>query len=181
MFRIHRNRHSRFVGMWKRSVFPYKTFTKWRMVMRMQPLNLWTFEPVNGYKDFSFLPKISVTRRIRKAIFQSVIFASILESILYPKETLKNSIPTRRSRNQIEYWRLNIDDLWYRFALSFLLKLIEFLKYSIWLWHKSCANMMWFEQIGTKEVYEALQSIINSENIRGHRNFQVKYYYLITR
>ena len=41
---------SRFVGMWKRSVFPYKTFTKWRMVMRMQPLNLWTFEPVNGYE-----------------------------------------------------------------------------------------------------------------------------------
>ena len=48
------------------------------------------FEPVNGYKEFSFLPKISVTRRIRKAIFQSVISASILESILYPKETLKN-------------------------------------------------------------------------------------------
>ena len=29
----------RFVGMWKRSVFLYKTFTKWRMVMRIQPLN----------------------------------------------------------------------------------------------------------------------------------------------
>jgi hypothetical protein len=29
-----------------------------------------------------------------------------------------------------------------RVALSFLLKSIAFLKYSIWLWHKSCANMM---------------------------------------
>ena len=37
---------------------------------------------------------------------------------------------------------INIEDLWYRFALSFLLKQIELLKYSIWLWHKSCANMM---------------------------------------
>ncbi len=46
------------------------------------------------------------------------------------------------SRNQIECLRLNIDDLWYRFALSFLLESIEFFKYSIWLWHKSCANMM---------------------------------------
>jgi len=27
-------------------------------------------------------------------------------------------------------------------ALSFLLKSIEFLKYSNWLWYKSCANMM---------------------------------------
>ena len=35
-----------------------------------------------------------------------------------------------------------ISDLWYRFALSFLLKSIELLKYSTWLWHKSCTNMM---------------------------------------
>ena len=39
----------RFVRMCKQSVFPYKTLTKWRMAMRMQPLNLWTFEPVNGH------------------------------------------------------------------------------------------------------------------------------------
>ena len=30
--------------------FPYKTLTKWRIVMRIQPLNPGTFEPVNGYK-----------------------------------------------------------------------------------------------------------------------------------
>ena len=28
--------------MWKRSVFPYKTVTKWRMVKGIQPLNPWT-------------------------------------------------------------------------------------------------------------------------------------------
>jgi hypothetical protein len=32
-----------------------------------------------------------------------------------------------------------------RVALSFLFKSIELLKYSIWLCHKSCANMMWFQ------------------------------------
>ncbi|CAB1064559.1 hypothetical protein D1BOALGB6SA_9355 [Olavius sp. associated proteobacterium Delta 1] len=37
---------------------------------------------------------------------------------------------------------MNIEDLLYRFALSFQFKSIGFLKYSIWLWHKSCANMM---------------------------------------
>jgi hypothetical protein len=56
---------------------------------------------------------------------------------------------------------LNIEDLWYRFALSFLFKSIvrprgsrrvELLKYSTWLWHKSCANMMLFQYIGTKPV-----------------------------
>ena len=46
------------------------------------------------------------------------------------------------------YEFINIDYLRYRFAPSFLLKSIELLKYSIWLWHKSCANMMWFEQTG---------------------------------
>jgi hypothetical protein len=30
---------SRFVGMWERSIFPYKTFTKCHKVMRMHPLN----------------------------------------------------------------------------------------------------------------------------------------------
>ena len=39
-----------------------------------------------------------------------------------------------------------------RFALSFLIKAIEFLKYSVWLWRKSCANMMSFEQIGINPV-----------------------------
>jgi hypothetical protein len=42
----------------------------------------------------------------------------------------------------IDDLRLKIEDLWYRFALSFLLKSIAFLKYSTWLWYKSCANMM---------------------------------------
>jgi hypothetical protein len=37
----------RFVGMFKRSVFPYKTVTKLRMVMRMQPLNPWP-RPIIG-------------------------------------------------------------------------------------------------------------------------------------
>jgi len=37
---------------------------------------------------------------------------------------------------------LKIEDLWYRFALSFQFKSIAFLKYSIWQWHKSCADMM---------------------------------------
>ena len=49
------------------------------------------------------------------------------------------------SRVIIWDFRLRISDLWYRFALSFLLKSIELLKYSTWLWHKSCANMMWFQ------------------------------------
>jgi len=40
---------------------------------------------------------------------------------------------------------LNIEDLWNRFALSFLLKSIELLRYSTWLWHQSCANMMWMQ------------------------------------
>jgi hypothetical protein len=35
-----------------------------------------------------------------------------------------------------------IEDLWYRFALSFLSKPIELLKYSIWLCHQSCAYMI---------------------------------------
>jgi len=30
---------SRFVGMWKRLVFTYKTLTKWLKVIRIQPLN----------------------------------------------------------------------------------------------------------------------------------------------
>ncbi|CAB1062971.1 hypothetical protein D1BOALGB6SA_7753 [Olavius sp. associated proteobacterium Delta 1] len=30
----------------------------------------------------------------------------------------------------------------YRFALPFQFKSMAFLKYSIWLWHKSCASMM---------------------------------------
>ncbi len=45
---------------------------------------------------------------------------------------------------------LRIADWRNRFALSFLLTSMAFLKYSIRLGHKSCANMMGFEQIGTK-------------------------------
>ncbi|CAB1080729.1 hypothetical protein D1AOALGA4SA_8405 [Olavius algarvensis Delta 1 endosymbiont] len=37
---------------------------------------------------------------------------------------------------------MKIEDLLYRCALSFKFRLIAFLKYSIRLYHKSCANMM---------------------------------------
>jgi hypothetical protein len=39
----------RSMAMRKPSVFPHRTFSKWRMVMRIQPLNPLTFEPVNAY------------------------------------------------------------------------------------------------------------------------------------
>jgi len=47
---------------------------------------------------------------------------------------------------------LNIEDLWYRFALSFLLKKIDFLKYSICNFHYSidCEDFMNIESINTE-------------------------------
>jgi len=54
---------------------------------------------------------------------------------------------------------LKIEDLWYRFALSFPFKSIEFLKYSIWLWHKiMCKHDVISIKIGIKNP--ALQNSI---------------------
>ena len=50
--------------------------------------------------------------------------------------------PVAAKRKSRFIGELKIEDLWYRSALSFLFKSIDFLKYSIWLWHKYCANML---------------------------------------
>ena len=44
----------------------------------------------------------------------------------YAPKTMTDII-TQPGQAGIEYWRFKIEDLWYRFALSFLLKSIAFL------------------------------------------------------
>jgi hypothetical protein len=50
-----------------------------------------------------------------------------------------------------------------RVALSFLFKTIGLPKYSIWLCHQSCANMMWFQLTGPKLIGSGLK-VITAEN-----------------
>jgi hypothetical protein len=40
------------------------------------------------------------------------------------REGIAEYLETQPGQAEIEYWRLNIEDLWYRFALSFLFKSI---------------------------------------------------------